>query len=208
MGNALTGKTCAAFADALAAKASVPGGGGAAAYAGALAAALGNMVGNFTVGKKAYAEVEDDVRRLLAEGDDARARLLALVDEDAAAFEPLARAYGIAADDPGRADALEEATRGALLPPLEVMRQAAHVVELLEEMGEKGSRMLVSDVGCGAALAAAALRAASMNVFVNTKGLRDRAFAAEVEAECDELLAYASRADALAERVAAGLRSS
>mgnify|MGYP002510611570 CR=1 FL=1 len=207
MDKALTRETCAAFADALAAKASVPGGGGAAAYAGALAAALGNMVGNFTVGKKAYAAVEDDMRRLLVEGDAARARLLALVDEDAAAFEPLARAYGIAADDPTRADALEEATRGALQPPLETMRQVVHVVELLEEMGEKGSRMLLSDVGCGAALAAAALRAASMNVFVNTKGLRDRALADEVEAECDELLACASRADALADRVAAKLRS-
>lgn len=206
MDEALIEKSCAAFADALAAKASVPGGGAAAALTGALGIALGSMAANFTVGKKAYAEFEDDLMRLLAEGEAVRARLLELVDEDAAAFQPLARAYGMAADDPSRAEAMEAATRAALQPPLEMMRQVARSVELLEELAEKSSRMLLSDVGCGAALAAAALRAASMNVFVNTKGLHDRAFAAEVESECDGLLAYVARAEAVADRVASGLR--
>lgn len=199
--------SCAGFAEALAAKTSVPGGGGAAAYAGALAAALCSMAGNFTVGKSRYAEHEEDVQRLLAEGERARTRLLELVEEDAAAFEPLSRAYGIPKDDPARADALEEATRAAIAPPLEMMRQAARVVELLEEMNEKGSRMLVSDVGCGAVLAAASLRAASMNVFVNTRALRDRAHAEAFEAEADELLEYVARAKAVADGVLAGIRS-
>jgi formiminotetrahydrofolate cyclodeaminase len=200
-------RSCAEFACALAAKTAVPGGGGAAAYAGALAAALCSMVGNFTAGKKQYAAVEQDVQRMLADGEAVRARLLALVDEDAAAFLPLSRAYGMPADDPARADTLEQCTKDALAAPLDMMREIARAVELLEEMKEKGSRMLASDVGCGAALAAAAMRAASMNVFVNTKALADRGYAAAVEAEADGLLAYAARADAVADAVAAGLRA-
>ena len=200
-------KTCTEFADALAAKVSVPGGGGAAAYVGALSVALCNMVGNFTTGKKKYAEYEEDVQRMLAEGDEVRARLLQLVEEDAAAFYPLSQAYGIPKEDPTRDEQLEKCTKDALAGPLEMMRQIAKAVELLEEMNVKGSRMLISDVGCGAACAAAAMQAAALNVFINTKGLRDREFAEKVEAEADELLAYVPRAQAVADEVTAGIRA-
>jgi len=84
--------TCTDFAAALAAKESVPGGGGAAAYVGALGVALCSMVGNFTTGKKKYADVEEDVQRMLAEAETIRVRLIDLVDEDAAAFFPLSQA--------------------------------------------------------------------------------------------------------------------
>ena len=200
-------KTCTEFADALAAKVSVPGGGGAAAYVGALSVALCNMVGNFTTGKKKYAEYEEDVQRMLAEGDEVRARLLQLVEEDAAAFYPLSQAYGIPKEDPTRDEQLEKCTKDALAGPLEMMRQIAKAIELLEEMNVKGSRMLISDVGCGAACAAAAMQAAALNVFINTKGLRDREFAEKVEAEADELLAYVPRAQAVADEVTAGIRA-
>ena len=206
MSEKLMDGTCAAFADALAAKVSVPGGGGAAAYVGALAVALCSMVGNFTVGKKKYAEYEADVCRMLAQGEEIRARLLALVDEDAEAFYPLSAAYAIPKEDPTRAERLEECTKAALAGPLEMMRQVARAVELLEEMQVKGSRLLASDVGCGAACAAAALRSAALNVFVNTRTLADRDFAARVEAEADALLAYVPRADSVADAVTASLR--
>lgn len=199
-------KSCSEFTAELAGKVSVPGGGAAAAYAGALGVALCSMVGNFTTGKKKYAEYEEDVQRMLAEGERIRARLLELVEEDAEAFYPLSQAYGIPRDDPSREEQLEECAKAALLPPLEMMRQVAASIDLLEEMGEKGSRMLLSDVGCGAACAAAAMQAAALNVFVNTKGLKDREFAAKVDAEADELLAYVPRAQALVGRVAAGIR--
>ena len=209
MAERLTERSCASFAEALAAKEPVPGGGGAAALAGALGVALCSMVGNFTSGKKTYAAVEDDVRRMLAEAEAVRLRLVELVDEDAEAFYPPSRAYAIPRDDPARADTLEEATKGACAAPLEMMRQVCQAIELLEEMGEKGSRMLVSDVGCGALLCRAALEAASMNVFVNTKTLRDRAFAEAVEAECDAMLdAYIPRAEACAALVMARIRPS
>ena len=198
--------SCAAFAEALAAKVSVPGGGGAAAYVGALGMALGSMAANFTTGKKKYAEYEADIQRILAEAETIRRRLLSLVDEDAAAFFPLSEAYGIPKEDPTRAERLEACTKEALAAPLEMMRQIARSVELLEELQVKGSRMLISDVGCGATLAAAALRAASLNVFINTTGLADRALAEAVDAEADNLLTFATRADAVYAQVAAQMR--
>ena len=198
--------SCTAFADALAAKVSVPGGGGAAAYVGALGVALCSMVGNFTTGKKKYAEYEEDIRRMLAEGEEIRTRLLELVDEDAEAFFPLSQAYAIPKEDPTRAEVLERCTKHALAGPLEMMRQIARSVELLEEMQAKGSRLLLSDVGCGAACAAAALRSAALNVFINTNALTDRDFATRVEAEADALLAYVPRAEAVADAVCASLR--
>ena len=198
--------SCTAFADALAAKVSVPGGGGAAAYVGALGVALCSMVGNFTTGKKKYAEYEEDIQRMLAEGEEIRARLLELVDEDAEAFFPLSQAYAIPKEDPTRAEVLERCTKHALAGPLEMMRQIARSVELLEEMQAKGSRLLLSDVGCGAACAAAALRSAALNVFINTNALTDRDFATRVEAEADALLAYVPRAEAVANAVCASLR--
>ena len=199
-------ESCSRFAEALAAKVSVPGGGGAAAYVGALGVALGSMAGNFTTGKKKYAQYEADIQRILAEAQAIRERLLALVEEDAAAFYPLSEAYGIPKEDPTRAQRLEECTKAALAAPLEMMRQIARSVELLEELQVKASRMLISDVGCGAALASAALQAASLNVFINTKSLADRAFADAVDAEADELLAFAPRADAVYAQVTAEIR--
>lgn len=207
MGQSLVEHTCAEFAQALASKEPVPGGGGAAALAGALGAALCSMVGNFTTGKKTYAAVEDDVCRMLAEANAVRTCLLELVDEDAKAFLPLSRAYAIPRDDPSRVRILEEATQGACAAPLQMMRQTCRAIGLLEEMGQKGSRMLLSDVACGALLCRAALEAASINVFVNTRTLRDRDFADATEAVVDQMLAtYVPRAEACATAITQRLR--
>ena len=206
--DSLIDTSCRSFATELAAKQSVPGGGGAAALVGALGVALGSMAGNFTAGKPAYADVEDDIQRMLAQGETIRCRLLDLVDEDAEAFYPLSQAYATPKEDPSRADVLEAATKAAIQAPFQMMQQVCLAIELLEEMEAKGSRMLISDVGCGAALCSAALRAASMNVFVNTHALRDEDFAAETDAACDEMLAeYLPRAGAIANRVEETIRS-
>ena len=199
-------RSCEEFAARLAGPESVPGGGGAAAMTAALAAALASMVANFTTGKKKYAVFEQDIQRILAEADSARVRLLQLVDEDAAAFQPLSQAYAIPKDDLGRPAVLEAATKAALQPPLQVMGQVAAVIDLLEELNQKGSRMLLSDVGCGAALAAAAMQAAAINVLVNTQALADRDFARAIDEECNRLLAAVPRAQTLAEAVTAQLR--
>lgn len=204
----LTERSCADFAAALAAKVPAPGGGGAAALAGALGVALCEMAGNFTVGKPRFAAVEADLRRVLAEAAGLRARLIALVEADAHAFEPLARAYKIPADDPTRTARIEDALRGACSVPIEIMRACARSLDLLEEMDGKGSRMMRSDVGCGAALAAGALRAAHLTVLVNTTPLVGDPVAAELEREADGLLAaYIPRADTLAAAVADAIRA-
>lgn len=207
MKEALTQQTCAEFTELLAARTSVPGGGGAAALVGALGAALCSMAGNFTLGRKKYAAVETDIRALLERGEQVRARLLALIDEDAEAFEPLSRAYAIPKDDPNRAETLEKATLRACAAPLEMLDQCARAVELLEEMLEKGSVMLLSDVGCGASCCRSALECAALNVYVNTRTLTDRAEAARLEARTDAVLReYGARAAAVAEKVTARLR--
>ena len=180
MSNQFINYTCADFAEILASKESVPGGGGAAALTGALGAALCSMVGNFTIGKKKYAAVEDDVK----------------------AFAPLSKAYAISKEDPHRDTVLEEATLNACKAPMEMVRRCCTGVELLEEMLEKGSVMLVSDIGCGALLCKAAMESAAMNVFINTGSLKDRDRARSMEAEIDTLLAqYGPRAAAVAEAV-------
>ena len=204
----LRDSSCRDFATVLAAKESVPGGGGAAAYVGALGVALGSMVGNFTTGKPKYADVEGDIQRLLDQAEAIRCRLIDLVDEDAEAFYPLSQAYSIPKEDPTRAEVLEEATKNAIGAPLQMMQQVCLAIDMLEEMGAKGSRMLLSDVGCGAALCSAALRAASLNVFVNTRTLADRDYATEVEASCDHMLAeYMPRAGAIVNDVENTIRS-
>ena len=203
----LTDLSCTAFAEVLASKAPVPGGGGAAALAGALGVALCSMVGNFTTGKKKYAAYEDDVQRMLAEGETLRARLLELVEADAAAFEPLSRAYAIPKEDPTRDAVLEEAALNACKAPMEMVSCCGEALLLLEEMLEKGSRLLLSDVGCGALLCKAAMESAAMNVFVNTGSLQDRAVAVQMERQVDETLEkYLPMAERIAASVTATLR--
>lgn len=199
--------SCERFAEELAAKKSVPGGGGAAAFVGALGAALCSMVGNYTVGKAAYAAVEDDVQGLLQRSAAVCDRLLDLVEEDARAFEPLARAYAIPRDDPERERVLEAATMSACHAPLEMMRQICVVVDLLKGMAEKGSTILQSDVACGAILCRGALEAAAVNVYVNSGSLKDRVFAESIECECDDMLkVYRARAEGISSCVIEKIR--
>ncbi len=183
----LVEKSCREFSEVLASKAPVPGGGGASALAAALGAALCTMVGNYTVGKKKYAAVEGDVKALMARAEALREKLLALVDEDAAAFEPLSRAYAIPKDAPDRAAVLEERLRDAAAVPMKVMRLSCEAIELHREMGEKGSVMILSDVGTGAVLCWGALYGAWLNVKVNTKLMEDREYAGHLNSEADAL---------------------
>ena len=181
-------QTCQGFLDALASKAPVPGGGGASALVGALGTALGTMVGNYTVGKKKYADVEEDVKSLMARAEDIRARLLVLVDADAEAFEPLSKAYAIPKDDPNREAVMEQCLRDAAATPMEILRLSCQAIDLHREMLEKGSVMMLSDVGTGVIFCQSALYGAALNVRVNTKSMSDRAFAQAMDEEADALV--------------------
>ena len=195
------------FTEKLSSKAAVPGGGGASALVGALGAALASMVGNLTVGKPKYAAVEEDVKALMLRATAAEKKLLSHIEEDQRAFEPLSRAYGIPKDDPARESIMEKALYDASQPPLEMMRVCAEVTDVLSEMLNKGSVLAVSDVGVGAALAAAAMKGASLNVFINTGLMKNAATAEALNAEADALLdKYVPLADGIAIETARRVR--
>lgn len=181
------------FIDELASAAPTPGGGGAAAYVGALASALASMVGNLTVGKKRYADVEGEVRARLEALADVRGRLIGLVDEDARAFAPLAAAYRMPSATPeeraAKDAALQAALVGACEAPLSIMRTASEVIDHIDYLAAHGSRLALSDAGVAAAFARAAVEGASLNVYINVSSMHDAARAEAFRAEADELAA-------------------
>ena len=190
------------FTDALAGKTPVPGGGGASALCASLGAALASMVANYTVGKEKYAAVEADVTRILGEAEELRAQLLALIDADADAFEPLSRAYGIPKDDPAHAKTLETCLHDAAAVPMEIARLSCRAIDLHAELLDKGSAMMRSDVGTGVVLCWAALYGAALNVKVNTKLMTDRKSADALNTELNALVdTYWKRAEAVYEAV-------
>lgn len=203
----LTEKSCREFASLLASNSAVPGGGGASALAAALGISLCSMMGNFTSGKKKYAAVQQDMERILAEGEALRARLLSLVEEDALAFEPLSKAYAIPKDDPAREAALEEAGKNACAAPMAIIQCCGTAILLLEEVAEKGNPMLLSDAGCGANFCKAAMESAALNVYINTASLRDRSYAQELEKQVECMLqAYVPKAEKIAAAVLQAIR--
>ncbi len=208
---AMVDESCTDFVSALASKAPVPGGGGAAALVGAVGTALGSMVGNLTSGKRKYADVQEDIASLIERADAVRRELLALVDRDAEVFEPLSRAYGLPRETEEeraeKARVMEACLREACSVPMEIMQRCCEAIDLHVEFAEKGSVMAISDAGCGAAFCRAALQAAGLNVFINTRSMQDRSHAAAIEEQADRMLdVYVARADEVADGVARRLR--
>lgn len=180
------------YLEVLASKAPVPGGGGASAVCGALGTALGEMVANLTVGKKKYAQWEDDIQAALARLTAARERFLFLSEEDARVFEPLSRAYGIKAEteeERAKKDAyMEECLLAAAEVPVEIMKECVAVMDDIEFLARYGSRLAVSDAGVGIQFVWAALLGAVMNVYINTKLMKNRAVAGEMNLRAEELV--------------------
>ena len=155
--------------------------------AAALGAALGGMVGALTAGKKSYAPVEAEIQAAMTELTSLRLRLLDMVQADAEGFEPLAAAYKLPKEQPGRENVLEAATLRACQAPMEMMDLCCRALEQMAVMAEKGSRMAVSDAGCGAALLKAGLDAAALNVYINTRSLRNREEAERLNTACRQM---------------------
>ena len=201
----MTLESCRKFVEVLASDAPAPGGGGAAALVGAIGTALGNMVGSLTVGKKKYADVQDEIIALKAKCDALQTELLNQVEADDKGFVPLAKAYGIPKDDPNRDRILEEATVTACAVPMHIMELCCQAIDCIAVFAAKGSRLAVSDAGCGAVCCKAALQAASLNVFINTKSLKNREVAEEMNAKANEMLRkYCAIADGIFNEVKAG----
>jgi len=201
----MTLASCREFVGILASDAPAPGGGGAAALVGAIGTALGNMVGSLTLGKKKYADVQEEIIALKAQCDELQNALLNQVEADEVGFLPLAKAYGIPKDDPTRDAVLEEATVTACATPLRIMELCCEAIDCIALFAEKGSRLAVSDAGCGAVMCKAALQAASLNVFINTKTLKNREVAGELNRRANLMLnVYGDKADDIFSAVKAG----
>ena len=201
----MTMANCREFVSVLASDAPAPGGGGAAALVGAIGTALGNMVGSLTVGKKKYADVQDEIIALKAKCDALQKDLLDQVEADEVNFLPLAKAYGIPKDDPNRDAVMEEATLIACSTPIKIMELCCQAIDCIKVFADKGSRLAVSDAGCGAVVCKAALQAASLNVFINTKTLKNRDKAEDLNRHANVMLnTYGQLADDIFNTVKAG----
>ena len=204
-------QTIQEFLDVLSSKQPVPGGGGASALGGALGTALGLMVGNLTVGKKKYAAVEENVKTGMEKLQALQQKMVQLADDDAKVFAPLAAAYGLPAgpeeEKAYKAAVMEENLMAASLVPMQIMEAAVEVLEVLEELEQKGSVMAVSDVGVAVQFIRTALTGAVMNVYINTKSMKNLEKAAELNAKADGMLESGTRkADDIYEIVLGRLR--
>lgn len=207
----ITDKSCNEFLEVLSSAAPVPGGGGASALVGAMGVALGSMVANLTVGKKKYADVQEDISRILEKTEGLRKELALLVEKDAEVFEPLSKAYGLPGDTEEekkyREETLESALKVASSAPYLIMEKAYEAMELHEELAKKGTRIAISDVGVGVLFCKSALLGASLNVYINTKLMKDRAYAEELNAKVESLLTKGTRkADSIYQDVEASLK--
>jgi len=192
--------SCEEFVNVLASKDPVPGGGGASALVAAIGMALGNMVGSLTLGKKKYADVQEDIIKLKAKSDTLQECFFTLMRKDAEVFEPLSRAYGMPKEtEEEKAEkerVMEAALKECCAVPLQIMRKCCEAIDLHREFADKGTAIAISDVGCGVICCKAALQAASLNVFINTKIMKDRSLAEENNRQANEMLEiYTSRAD-------------
>ena len=190
-------KSCSQFLEELASKAPIPGGGGAAAYGGAIGMALSNMVGNLTIGKKKYADVEDEVKDLIEKGNKIIEELKFLVDKDGEVFEPLSKAYGLPKNTPEQVkikeEILEKCSKEACSIPMEIMRKSYEGIEIHKRMGQIGTMIAISDVGCGVVFLKAALISGSLNVMINLSAIKDQEYVKATTEEMDQLLTNGSK---------------
>lgn len=194
------------FLEAAASKNPVPGGGGVSAYVAALGMSLGSMVANLTAGKKKYAEYEEEIQAILQETPVLTAELASYIQKDAEAFEPLSRAYGLPKNTEEEAAARDEimakCLADAATAPLCLMEKIMEALSVLSRLSVIGSRIAISDVGVGAQLCKAALNSASLNVYINTKLMKNRELAQELNHKTRKLAEEGSTlADAVYDKV-------
>ena len=203
-------KKISEYLEVLSSKAPVPGGGGASALAGALGNALGQMVVNLTVGKKKYAEIEEEMQKYLTDLKTMQQEFLHLSDRDAEVFAPLAECYRLPSATPEEKEhkdaVMEEKLLDASMVPVEIMEKSLELLEILDVLADKGSRMAVSDVGVAVQFTRTALLGAVMNVYINTKSIKNREKAEEINQKAKRMIKIGtSQADEIYEKVLAQL---
>ena len=195
-------RTLDGFLTELSSGSPTPGGGGASAVCGAIAAALGSMVGNLTSGKKKYAEYQEEIEVAITKCAALVKEFEELGKKDEEVFEPLAKAYSIPKDREGRDEILEKVLKEASTAPYEVIEKAYETALVLARLAVIGSRLAISDVGVAAAACETAAKGAAMNVYINTKSMKDREYAANIDRQVDERMdKYMKLADEVFDKV-------
>lgn len=201
--------TVGSFLDELASASPAPGGGSAAALAGALGAALVAMVCRLTIGRKSYQNVSAELEALLPRAQDRRQELMQLMDADAEAYQRVIAAYKLPkendADTASRAVAVQEALQVAAQVPLQIAQACADVLTMSASVANKGNKNAASDAGAGALLAEAGLRAAIMNVEINLGLIDDAPFIQETRSQLEPLKQVSARRQQILDTVQARL---
>lgn len=187
----LSNLSCEEFLKKLASKEPTPGGGGAAAMCGAMAAALSSMVANLTIGKKGLEANEEQVKRLLLEAEHMRGSFLELIEADAQVFDTFMSCYALPKsteeEKKARLDAIHAAAKQAADVPMQVVRISVRLLKIAKEMAELGNPNLITDAGCSAVLARAALDCSEYNVLINVPLTKDAVYNEAVLAELSSL---------------------
>ena len=180
------------FLDELASNSPTPGGGSVAALAGALGAALISMVGNLTVGKKKYEDVEEDIKKIISSSEKLRYELSQLIEEDVKVFNNFMATYKMPKETEDekkvRAEKMQESLIEAAKVPLRVAYKCLDILSLSKEVAEKGNVNVVSDAGAAVLMAEAALESAILNVKINLKMIKDEKIKEEFSSSIKELL--------------------
>ena len=187
----LIDKTFSQFLDELASSSPAPGGGSVAALAGAVGAALASMVCSLTIGKKKYADVQDEMKAVLEQTELLRKELTQLIDKDTEAFNSVMAAFGLPKwteqEQATRSAAIQEATKAATLVPLSVMRTCEKALLHARTVAQKGNKNSASDAGVAALMLQAGCAGAALNVRINLGGLNDAAFVQEITQQSAEI---------------------
>ena len=180
------------YIEKLASKAPTPGGGGVAALSASLGSALASMVCNLTIGKPKYAQFEDELKEILAESEILSKKCFELAAEDEVAFEPLSKAYSLPSateeEKKIKDEVLESALMAAANVPMMSAMAACDAIDIHRRLVERGSKLVISDVGVGVQMARSALLSAALNVKINTKLMKNRAVAEEMNEQIEALV--------------------
>lgn len=184
------------FIEELSSKAAVPGGGGSCGLVAAVGMSLGNMVMALTDGKKKYAMYQEEVEETIKKASILTKDLLECMDKDAKAFEPLSKAYALPKETREeieyRDKVMEEALLAAAKAPLEMMELILDAMKMIDRIAQIGSRLALSDAGVGISMCNSAMEGASLNVYINTKLMKNTKEAKALELRADELREQAS----------------
>jgi formiminotetrahydrofolate cyclodeaminase len=200
--------TISAFVDGLSSKSPIPGGGGASALIGAIGVSLCTMVANLTLGKSKYAQYQEDIEHILSAACASTEALLTFIHDDAEVFEPLSKAYSIPKDEPNKSEILEAALLVACSVPMNVLREVSRMIDAIEQLSAKGSKLALSDVGVAAAACRSAMEGAVMNIYINTKLMKNRDHAININNDAELLLTDGiNRCNAIYQQIAKELGS-